>query len=198
MIEHAITHNILSIRGSATDGALLKSIGINKGAITIIALTDNDAVNLSIILTARSLNKDINIIARANNDNIKGKLKIAGANSVVAENEIASLVATEYLGQPIAFDAIDDILLNSNHATMDEIEITNNSPYVGQPLKEVDFDKFNLTFIGLLESKKDHKFYFNPPKEKYILEENDVLIVIGYAVSIKKIKIELLSKKSKK
>jgi len=197
-LDHATAHNILSIKGDATNSELLHSIGINKGASCIIALTDNDAVNLSIILNTRAINKDINIIARANNDNIKSKLLIAGATDVVAENEIAALVATEYLGQPIAFDAIDDILLDSHHATMDEIELTNNSPYVGGYLKEIDFEKYNLIFIGILENENNREFSFNTDKDEYILKENDVLIVIGFKDAIKKIRINLLSEKGKK
>jgi len=197
-LAHATSHNILSIKGDATDGELLHDIGINKGASCIIALTNNDAVNLSIILNTRAINKDINIIARANDDNIKSKLLIAGANEVVAENEIAALVATEYLGQPIAFDAIDDILLHSHHAIMDEVELTNNSPYIGKLLKEIDFEIHNLIFIGLLEYKNNKQFLFNAPIDSYILEENDVLIVIGFDTAIKKLKIDLLLLKGKK
>ena len=45
------TQKILAIKGDATDSLLLENIGINKGeASTIIAITNNDAVNLSIIL----------------------------------------------------------------------------------------------------------------------------------------------------
>jgi len=191
-LEHGISRDILSIKGDATDAELLVSVGLNKGATTIIALTDDDAVNLSIILNVRALNKKINIIARVNDDLVKEKLKIAGANHVVAENEIAALVATEYLGQPIAFDAIDDILLDSHHAVMAEIEISKNSTYIGCKLSDIDFQKHNLTFIGVLQSKLDHQFYFNPPKDSYILEVNDILIVIGFDVAIKKLKIDLL------
>ncbi len=198
VLVHASSQQILSVKGDATDPTFLTSIGINKGATTIVALTNNDAVNLSIILTARSQNPNINIIARANNSVIKNKLLIAGANEVIAANDIAALVAAEYIGQPIAFEAIDDILLNSENAIMDEVEIFGYSPFIGYKLEELDFDHFNLTLIGIINAIQDtNQFKFNPKKNQYIINEKDILIVIGYKEAIANFKIDLLSKKPK-
>jgi len=195
MFLHSNTQNILSIKGDATDSIFLSSVGINKGATSIIALTNNDAVNLSIILTARSQNPNINIIARANNEKVKDKLFLAGANDVIFANEISALVAAEYVGQPIAFDAIDDILLNSEGAVMDEVEIIHKSNYVGYKLENINFSDFNLTLIGIVDSTKGKKFKFNPKEDQYIIHEKDILIVIGHKESVSKFKINLLSSK---
>ncbi len=197
MFTHAQYQNILSIKGDATNSAFLANIGINKGASSIIALTDNDAVNLSIILTARSLNPNINIIARANDLKVKKKLLLAGAHEVVSANEISALVAAEYVGQPIAFDAIDDILLNNEGAVMDEVEIIEKSNYIGYKLENINFTDFNLTLIGIVNSKIKKEFKFNPKRDQYIINEKDILIVIGHKESVSKFKINLLSSKPK-
>jgi voltage-gated potassium channel len=197
MIVHAASSQILSVKGDATDPTFLSNIGITKGATTIIALTNNDAVNLSIILTARSQNPNINIIARANNSNIKDKLFIAGANEVIAANDIAALVAAEYIGQPIAFEAIDDILLNSENAIMEEVELFGYSSFIGYKLEEINFSSFNLTLIGIINTSKKQQFKFNPKKDQYIIQENDILIIIGYKEAIANFKIDLLTSKPK-
>ncbi len=194
---HSNSQTILSIKGDATDSAFLSNIGINKGASSIIALTDNDAVNLSIILTARSANPNINIIARANNPKVKKKLYLAGANEVISANDISALIAAEYVGQPIAFDAIDDILLNSEGAVMDEIKIIKKSNFIGYKLENIDFSSFNLTLIGIIELSKSHKFNFNPKRDQFIIKSEDILIVIGHVESISKFKIDLISSKPK-
>jgi len=191
----AHSKNILFIRGDATNGELLENVGITKGATTLVALTSNDAINLAIILTARSLNSNINIISRANDKKIENKLKLAGANEVVSSNEITSLVATEYIGQPIAFNAIDDILLNSEGAVMGEVELFSNSEYINQKLDVINFNNFNLTLIGIIQASKNKEFKFNPKKDQYTLKENDILIVIGFEESIKSFRVELLSNK---
>ncbi len=191
--KHSSTQNFLAIKGDATDSSLLSNIGINNGATTVVALTNDDAVNLSIILTTRSLNKNINIIARANNINAKQKLLIAGASKVVLSNEITALIAAEYVGQPVAFEAIDDILLNSEGAIMDEIEILDNSNYIGSKLESINVNKLNLTLIGIVDAQNRKKFTFNPKQDQYILKARDILIVIGYKESIIQLKVELLS-----
>jgi len=194
--KHSDNQKFLTVKGDATDSTLLENIGINGGgANTIIAITDNDAVNLSIILTARSLNPNIRIIARANNPKTKEKLIIAGASEVILANEITALVASEYIGQPVAFEAIDDILLNSEGAIMDEIEILDKSNYIGFKLEEVNLDKFNLTLIGIIKSQNKNKFIFNPKKNIYIIEEKDIFIIIGHKESITQLKIDLVSTK---
>ena len=199
VFKHPSSEKILTVKGDATDSSLLTSIGINNGgATTIIAITDNDAVNLSIILTARSLNPEIRIIARANSTEAKEKLLLAGASEVVLSNEITALVASEYIGQPVAFEAIDDILLNSEGAVMDEIEILKKSQFIGHNLISINMDKFNLTLIGVIKAKNRNDFVFNPNKEKYIIEEKDIFIIIGSKESITQLKIDLLSSKPKK
>ncbi|MEA3512953.1 MAG: NAD-binding protein, partial [Campylobacterota bacterium] len=166
--EHSNTQNYLAIKGDATNPTLLHSVGLNSGASTIIALTNSDAVNLSIILTTRSQNKNINIIARANEEKTKEKLLIAGANNVILSNEITALVASEYVGQPVAFQAIDDILISNEAAVMDEIELLENSNFINHKLKEINFSKFNLTLIGIIDANNRKKFTFNPKKDSYI------------------------------
>jgi len=193
-IEHQDKQKFLTINGDATNSILLEKIGINKGAKNIIALTDNDAINLSIILTARALNNTLNIISRSNNISTKDKLYLAGANKVVLSNEITALVATEYIGQPVAFDAIDDILLSTEGAIMDEIEILDDYKIVNKKLNAIDFGNYNLTLLGIIDAKNRKNFIFNPKKDQYIVKPRDILIVIGYKESIINLRINLLSK----
>jgi len=197
--KHSENQNFLAIKGDATDSSLLENIGIkHHGAKTIIAITDNDAVNLSIILTARSLNPDIHIIARANDTEAKEKLLLAGAHEVILANEITALVASEYIGQPVAFEAIDDILLNSEDAIMDEIEILDKSNFIGHALENINLNTFNLTLIGIINAKNRKEFIFNPNKKTYIIQDKDIFVIIGNKDSINQLRIDLLSNKPKR
>ena len=197
-VNYSNIKNFLSIKGDATNSALLENIGINKGATSLLAITSNDAINLAIVLTARSLNRKINIIAKANNVNSKEKLLLAGASTVILENEITALIAAEYIGQPVAFEAIDDILLNSEGAVMDEVEILDNSNYIGHKLEDIILDQYNLTLIGIIDAQDRKKFTFNPKQDEYILKARDILIIIGHKKSIIQFKIDILSKKMKR
>lgn len=182
----------LCLNADATNIDVLQNVGIGDGATTVIALTSNDAINLSIILSARTLDKDVEIISRVNNAHSKSKLKIAGANHIISAYDITSYVATEYVGQPVAFEAIDEILLNDDiGANVDEIEVLENSAFIGSSLELIDFKKYNLTLIGIVNREKE--FIFNPINQEYIIKEKDIFIVIGYSDSITELKIDLLN-----
>lgn len=189
--------NYTTVRGDASSVSLLTSLGVENRAKAVIALSNSDSVNLAIILTARSLNPYINIISRANIRQIEKKMYIAGANKVILTTDITALVASEYIGQPVAFDAIDDILLNDKHAVMEEIEMLDNSTFVGKNLSSLNFDNYNLTLIGIVSKGEKDVFTFNPDHGTFIIKPQDILVVIGYHDSILQFKSDILSKKSK-
>jgi len=71
----------LTIHGASVDEETLLKSGIKK-AKHLIACTGEDAKNILIILTARELNPDIEIAARANEETMVRKLKRAGAKYI--------------------------------------------------------------------------------------------------------------------
>lgn len=189
--------NYTTVKGDASSVSLLESLGVEDKAKAVIALSSSDSTNLAIILTARSLSAKVNIIARANSTQIEKKMYLAGANKVILTNDITALVASEYVGQPVAFDAIDDILLNDKHAVMEEVEILENSMFVGEALEKLNFDDFNLTLIGIVSKDEKDSFTFNPDKKSYEIKAKDILIVIGYNEAIIQFKSNILSRRTK-
>jgi len=184
------------IKDDASDISLLRKINITKNVQSIIVLTNDDTLNLSIILAIRSINKNIPIIARSNRFKTQDKLKLAGANKIIGINESAALVALGHLKAPIAFEAMENILVDHHGASMSEIEIFHTSPFIGEKLSTVDFDKFNINFIGIVHNNSKNHFIFNPKREDIILEEKDFLIIIGYERTIKDFQTYLQSNKS--
>jgi len=176
--------NVNIIKDDASDIDLLKKIGLNTNIKSVVVLTEDDTINLSIILAIRSINKNIEIIARCNRFRTKNKLKIAGANDVVMANELLAKVAVGFIKSPIAYEAIDDILTDYKGAVINEVEIFQNSLFVGKNLSSVDFGRYNLTFIGITHNNDKAKFIFNPNKEEILIHAKDFLIVIGYERTI--------------
>jgi len=193
IIQQSQNAKLNIIKGDATNISLLKKIGINKNISKVIVLTSNDTVNLSIILSIRSLNTTIPIICRSNRSKVKKKLLIAGASSLIELNNTASLVALGYLNAPVAYEAIDDILVDYKGAIMSEIEIYENSDFINKSLDTIEFDNFNINFIGVIHYKNKDKFIFNPIKSETILNEKDFLIVIGYEKTINEFKTYIQS-----
>jgi len=92
-----------SIIGRPTEAAALKRAGV-KEASGIIAATDNDANNLSIIMTAQEINPDIFCIARENQDKNKhlfesARLGMLMQRGAVISNTIFAFIKTPMLGE---------------------------------------------------------------------------------------------------
>lgn len=194
-IRYAKEKNYLALKADATNMTLLQSLGVGIHAKNVIALTNDDAINLSIILSIKTLNNKINIIARAHDETSEKKFKIAGANEVIAPNELSTFVASEYIGQPVAFEAIDAMMRDdeSTGANIDEIEISENLPLINSDVREIDFKKYKLTLLGIVDGEDRTNFIFNPLKEGYKLKKKDILILIGYQSSIEELKLDILS-----
>ncbi|MFL5895825.1 MAG: potassium channel family protein [Thermoleophilaceae bacterium] len=74
---------VLYLHGPAADDALLLEAGI-KSARAVIACVDSDAENIFVTLSARELNPDVEIVARASQESSERKLLRAGANDVIS------------------------------------------------------------------------------------------------------------------
>ena len=83
--------NLIFFTGDATEDWLLKKAGIDKAKALITALPE-DADNVFIVLTARSLNNNIRIISRASKQSSIQKLKKAGADNVIMPDRIGGLL----------------------------------------------------------------------------------------------------------
>lgn len=185
----------LVINADASNNAVLMKAGINNGAQAILCTTGDDVTNVYITLTSRHLNKDIRIISRVNSqDNVK-KLYQAGANNVIQPFEIAGMVVAEYIGQPVAFEAILGIIREESHITMEALPVYPGSFLIGKSLGELAFLQRKLLLVGVISenpihrirknsySIKDQYFYFNPESD-FILQEGDLLVVFGRDVAI--------------
>jgi len=76
-------------KGDATDEGVLEAVGVQR-ARALATVVPNDAANVFITLSARNLNKHLEIIARGEAASTKSKLLQAGANSVVEPAHIGA------------------------------------------------------------------------------------------------------------
>jgi voltage-gated potassium channel len=88
------------VTGRGTEAKTLLEASIER-AVGLVAGTDNDANNLSIIMTARELNQDLFIILRQNNTYNEAVIKAVGANMVMQPSEIIADRIRVLLGSPL-------------------------------------------------------------------------------------------------
>lgn len=210
--ELAKRQGYLAIHGDVTKNDVLIKAGINRGATSVVCAAGDDVTNVYVTLSSRNLNSTVQIISRANrHDNVR-KLYQAGADSVIEPFAIAGLLAAEYVGQPVAFEAIFGILQEQRHIRLETIIVKEGSMLEHKRVEEIDFEGIRLSLVGVVSSNPIHlkhknkyplrhqHFYFNP-EGHFILQPQDILLVLGreYSVEHFRDRIErtrLLHKKS--
>lgn len=100
-ISEARESGYLCIQGEATDESILTDAGIHRARILATVLPD-DAANVFITLSAHSLNKSLQIIARGEMPTTEDKLLHAGATKVVLPTHIGAERIAEMILYPEA------------------------------------------------------------------------------------------------
>jgi voltage-gated potassium channel len=96
----------LTLTGDATQAHVLQDLRVER-ARGLVAATTTDAVNIYIILTARSLNPNLKIIARASEENAEKHLLTAGADRVVSPYNFAGYRIAQTFMRPHVVDFFD-------------------------------------------------------------------------------------------
>ncbi len=184
-IEALIEKNILFLHGEAANDEVLEEAGI-KRAKGLAAVVRSDAENVFITLSAKELNKDLYIVARAIEDGAESKLKRAGAHRVLKPYELGGRRLVQLLIRPGVIDFIEDVAMGGGvDIHLEEISIQNQCDIIGKTLAESPLRKeLNIMVVGI--SKVDGKFIYNPLSSE-IIEIGDKLIAIGETDNLTKL-----------
>ena len=167
---------IISVIGDATDDQALITAGIER-AKALISTVVSESENVFITLSARQLNPQIFITARAESSSAEKKLLRAGANKVVSPHEIGGLRMALVTLRP---DIVDFMrIVGADEKTgfgIQEMEVSSSSPYANTLLRDSSIRcDLGILVVGI---KKKGEMIFNPPPETKI-EAGDILIVMG-------------------
>ncbi len=177
------TFNI--IKGDATKDEILISAGI-KHAKSLITVLPSDADNLFVVLTAKSINPNLNIISRASIDSSVPKLKIAGADNVVMPDILGGNHMAQLVSTPDIVEFLNQInIQGNNEVNLEEIgfkNIPDNCKY--KSIKDVKNQFENCSIIGY--KSPDNEYFINPSDELPILP-NSKIFILGTSQQIKEL-----------
>lgn len=156
-----------------------------KRAKGLAACLADDAANVYVVLTARSLNDNLHIVARAIEEQAEPKLIRAGANRVVAPIIIGGLSMARALLKPAIADFMDSITAETLDLAFEEIAVGKNSPYAGKLLSATNISR-ELNLIVVAIRRSDGELFFHPTGETTV-EVGDLLIVVGKADAMQKL-----------
>jgi len=180
------------VEGDATNDEVLLKADI-KSAKALISSLPNDADNLYVVLTARSLNAYLNIISRASDESSEKKLRIAGVDSVVMPERVGGAHMATMVTQPEVIEFLEHLNIHDDASvTLEEIVINKLPDWLkGKPVKEVQLRKMTgANIIGL--KKATGEFILNPSPDR-VLMDNFTLFVLGTRLQVKALR-ELLGK----
>ena len=170
------SENWLMVVGDATQEQTLRNAEIEH-ARGLVAATTTDATNLYIVLTARSLNPSLRIIARASEDMAEKHLRSAGADAVVCPYVFAGQRIAHSFLRPHVVSFLDTA---TTHLGMDleigEVPVTPRSPFAGKTIETSRIRQDRGVII--LAIKREAGMHFNPAPDDRI-EAGDFLIAMG-------------------
>jgi len=177
----------LCLQGDATNDEVLKSAGIER-ARGIIAALGNDADNLYICLTARSLNSKLRIISRVVENASIDKLKKAGADYVFSPEKIGGIHLASAALRPTVMSFLDTIMRGQHlNLLLDEVVVQQNSALAGKTLKEAEISKNIGIVIPAIKSADPGKLTFNPSSDS-VIHPGDTLIGFGNPEQLKQLR----------
>ena len=174
----------LTLVGDATQEQTLRQVHIER-ARGLVAATTTDATNLYIILTARSLNPQLRIIARASEEDAEKHLLKAGADSVVSPYHFAGQRIAQSFLRPHVVSFLDTA---TTHLGMDleigEILVGPTSEFAGKTVGSSRLRQERGVII--LAIKRGQGMRFNPSPED-VIESGDCLIAMGQPAQLRQL-----------
>lgn len=184
-VDMAKEAGYLVVQGNATEEHVLQSAGIERARVLTTVLPD-DALNVFITLTARTLNRELEIIARGEMMSTESKLIQAGANRVVLPADIGALRITHLITQPSATELLDEDLERSSLShhlahvglNLTDLQIEEDSLLVGQSVTQVEKQSQGALIIVAVKTLQGT--LSSEELKPHVLQAGETLVVIGH------------------
>lgn len=173
------------VEGDATDDDTLESAGVHR-ARGMVVVMGSDADNVFTTLSAKSLNPDIFVVARAIEEETEPKLLKAGAGRVVKPYEAAGTKMAEILLRPGVIEFIDIVTRDRTvDLNIQEMIVGDRSRIVDKNLAESPI-RHDMNVIIAAINRRDGTFVFNP-ESSTVIHAGDRLIALGQGKNLEKL-----------
>jgi voltage-gated potassium channel len=176
-IERIQKAGYLYIQGDASDDAVLRRAMIDR-ARALLTAVQSDAGNVYITLSARALNPDLFIVARAATAEAEHKLTIAGANRVISPYILGGRSMATMALRPAMMDFLDMLVHSDDMAIwLEEVEVRADSSLAGAQIGATRLrEHASITILAV--RRADGQMIVNPATD-VVLCAGDTLIALG-------------------
>ncbi len=162
--------------GDATSDNTLREAGIER-ARGLLAAADSDAGNTFIVLTAKALNPNLHIVARAAHPESQPRMLRAGADRVFSPYVTAGRQMAASALQPAVVEFIDTLATGqAGEHVLAEIDVAPESGFAGQTIAQALSQSTSVVVLGL--HRRSGEVLVGPPPATS-LESGDRVIVMG-------------------
>jgi voltage-gated potassium channel len=173
----ALREGYLAVVADATRDEMLREAGIER-ARGLIAALGTDADNLFTVISAKTLNPQVRVVARAMEEAAESKLRRVGADAVLAPYAITGVRLAQALVRPHVLQFLDFASSEPGQDfRIEQIAVAAGSWLVSKTLAESRLrSEFQVVVLGIRHAGE--AMQFNPPAEAAV-GAGDSLIVMG-------------------
>jgi voltage-gated potassium channel len=175
-VERLRAEGRLHIEGDASSEDLLKQAGIER-ARGLICAVDADERAVYIVLSARALNPNLYILARAGRPESIRRLELAGATRTISPYRMAGHLMAELALRPALVDVLDTLHHGESEIAVEEMLVSAGMAAVGKTIGEAGLLDASAAKLLALR-RRDGTLYVNPNPDLR-LEQGDLLIALG-------------------
>jgi len=168
------------IMGDALDEEVLKRTGVDRAKGLAVTFGE-DADNIFVNITAKSLNPDIRVVTLATREDAIGKMYKTGADRVISPPIAGGRLMAKALITPFHLDFLDRVTLTKG-LDVGYFAVKPGSPILGRSLQEIQ-DKTSATVIGISEEGN----IYTQPSLQTCVKSGCTLIGIGNAEQLEKL-----------
>jgi len=176
----------LALLGDAASEKTLREARIERAA-GLVAATTTDATNIYIVLTARSMNPQLKIIARASEESAEKHLKTAGADIVISPYAAAGHRIAQSFLRPHLLDFLDITgdRSGAHQMLIEEIKVSPQSSLAGTTIGASGIHhQFGIMILAIRHT--DGSTQFNP-QAPALIQGGDYLIAMGETPQLAKL-----------
>lgn len=171
-----------TVVGDATDDHALTAAGVEKARGLVAALTE-DRDNVFVVLSARTLNPQLRIVAKVLAVETEPKLLKAGADKLVSPHRIGGFRLVSELVRPRSMEFLDAMqAMSGSNLHMEDVEVTSESILAGQSLRSSPIRKRSDALVVAIR-ELNGSFIHNPSAD-HRLSAGSHLIVVGNERSV--------------
>jgi voltage-gated potassium channel len=182
-VEKAVRAGLLAAAGDSTLDVHLREVGIER-ARGLIAALGTDADNLFLVLSAKTLNPNLQISARVLEEESEHKMRRAGADTVLAPYAITGARLAQAILRPHVVQFLDFATIGLD-VGIEQVRVADDSRLVSKSLKELQIRR-DVGVIVLAIRRSDGEMLFNPDANA-VVHAGDYLIAMGGSEQLRRL-----------